>query len=283
MRPAETKQRVRAARKIAGWFAPEAAALIGWFDAMQRDLGIVGDVFEIGVHHGKSAVYLAALVDPAKERFAVCDLFGSQSENASRSGRGQREIFERNLERFVPGTKPIVHETSSSNLTSDRIGSNHRIFHVDGGHHAAEALADLRLAAAASQPHGILVLDDPFKAEWPGVTEGLIRFLETDRRYRAVCVGFNKLICARREHVEGYIDRLDRREERVSYGIGYPWQMKTLPFLDEPLRIFYCPTYRSPSSLRTALIRSLESSELANRRPFASLTNSIRSMLKQDR
>jgi hypothetical protein len=75
MKPNQAEKLFRKTKKIHGWFSFEAAMLFAWIDDIQKSSGLVGDIFEIGVHHGKSAVFLGAMLDPILENLSVCDLF----------------------------------------------------------------------------------------------------------------------------------------------------------------------------------------------------------------
>lgn len=97
MRPSEAREITRKSRNIQGWFSDKAAMLFAWLDEIQQTNGITGDVFEIGCHHGKSTMLLGAMVQPHREKLGVCDLFGDQDANISGSGKGDSELFRRNL------------------------------------------------------------------------------------------------------------------------------------------------------------------------------------------
>jgi len=251
MHPAEVSTQARKMSRIQGWFSCEAAAIFAWIDEIQRRIGVTGDFFEIGCHHGRSTAFLASLVNSPQECLNVCDLFGDQASNVSGSGHGDRHIFERNLAHHTKnGLKLKIVQKISSQLTIEEIGTSYRFFHVDGGHNTDEALFDLQLAAQAIVDHGVIALDDPFRAEWPGVTEAVVRFLDQRKDFRAVCVGFNKLILARTAHVELYASEFSKTDQRTAYGLGFPWHLKTLPFHDAPLQIFYIPVYLTKSPLR---------------------------------
>lgn len=232
-------------KPISGWFMPEAVRLFAWIDDIQKSLGVTGHLFEIGVHHGKSAVMLASMADEG-ESLRVCDLFGEQGRNVSRSGGGDRAVFEANFARLASaGTDLTVYAQRSSDLSRDTIGGGYRFFHIDGGHHADEAVGDLQLAAAVTQPPGVLVLDDPFRPEWPGVTEAALDFLRTRGDYRAVLVGFNKLIFTHADHAADYQAAFDDERQRAAYGLGFPWSYKQQPFAGEQLRVMYMKTSHS--------------------------------------
>lgn len=247
---------VRRTRRVHGWLSVEAAMLIAWIDEIQKSDGVAGDVFEIGVHHGKSALLLAALLRPGRETLGVCDLFADQSRNLSASGAGDRQIFEANMKAHAGSDLQMrIFAKPSSALTREEIGANVRIFHIDGGHNVEEALNDLQLAAATTVDAGVIVLDDPFRADWPGVTHAAVRFLEENRAFCAVAVGFNKMILTRREVADRYAREIDAKDQRAAHNIIYPWQLKVLPFMGHPLRIFHVPSYLSLHSLRAKAIR----------------------------
>lgn len=251
-------------RSIHGWLSPGAVALFALIDEVQRREGISGDLFEIGVHHGKSAVLLCLMAGPG-ERIGVCDLFGSHEKNTSNSGFGDRQIFESNVARYAPGIDRLeIFEKSSYDLTEQEVGGMIRIFHVDGGHLLEEALSDLKLGAKVLHDHGVIVVDDPFRIEWPGVTEAIIRFLEENRDYAALVAGFNKLVLARKDALAPY-----------EKALAAPWDyfpddvfsVKKLPFAGHDLTIFFVPTSRQMPGLdgliaRAARIRSAGASAL---------------------
>lgn len=259
MRPAEVRTVARASRAIGGWFSREAAQLFGLLDEAQRAAGVAGDLFEIGVHHGRSAVLLCHMAR-GDERVAVCDIFGAQEHNASRSGLGNRAIFERNISAYAPAARDLViFEKQSSEMTPAEIGSPYRFFHVDGGHLAEEALGDLQLASHVLHELGVIVLDDPFKPEWPGVTEALLQFLDERQDLVPVALGFNKLVICRRASRPMYDQALlkpwDYFDSRV-------WEAKDLPLAGSHIHIFMIPTYRQVEGLDrwVARARSLRAS-----------------------
>jgi hypothetical protein len=242
----EVRAVVRSSRQIDGWFLPDAAQLFGLLDEAQRRAGITGDLFEIGVHHGRSTVLLAHMAQES-ERVKVCDVFGEQEANPSRSGQGDRAIFERNMAAFAPpGREVDVFETSSDQLTPEEIASPCRFFHVDGGHLVEEALGDLRLGASVLHDRGVLVVDDPFKPEWPGVTEAIVRFLDEHADLVPVVLGFNKLVicprAARTTYDEALADPWSYVDRRV-------WEVKELPIAGSATRIFMIPNYRQIGGL----------------------------------
>lgn len=252
--------------------------LFALVDEFQNRLDIAGDVFEIGCHHGKSTVLLGAMVS-STERLGVCDLFSEQTTNVSNSGCGDLDIFRRNMKPLVDnGLRLDVFQQNSQTLLKTEIGQSVRFFHVDGGHNADEALNDLRLASNCLVEGGIIALDDPFRPEWPGVTEAVIRFLDENYDYRAVVVGFNKLILSKKRHADAIRESISCSEMRQSFGLKHPWRLKELPFHTSTLQIFHRPTYmtgRSPIAIATRFYDRQE--WLKNKRfdPIVSVAKSI--------
>ena len=250
MNPAKARQVTRQSKAIPGWFSPEASMLFAWIDEIQKRNNIEGDCFEIGCHHGKSAVLLASIVKPGKEKLAVCDLFGLQAGNVSRSGNGDLDAFNLNMKPLRDqGVGISIFQKNSAALTASEIGRTYRIFHVDGGHNPDEALKDLLLAADCTVESGVILLDDPFRMEWPGVTEALVRFLDDRPEFQAIMTGFNKLVLTREKWGGIYLAALDSSSQRETFGFSYPWRVKEMPFHRTVLRVFYVPDYLQRKSL----------------------------------
>jgi hypothetical protein len=245
MRPVDINRYNRAAGDIDGWFSEDAARLFGWVDEIQKAHKISGNLFEIGCHHGKSAQLLGMMAQPQVESVLVCDLFGNQADNVSGSGNGDREIFEHNMKPLDNRSVSYrVFQKNSLHLTPADIGTNYRFFHIDGGHNPDEALADLQLAAACLSDKGIIALDDPFRSEWPGVTEALIRFIDANPDFEALIVGCNKILLTRKSASALYLKEFESHSAQNAIGFGYPWKIKSLPFLGANLRILFVPDYR---------------------------------------
>src|SRR6266478_2890673 len=82
---------------IEGAFLFDAALMFMAYNSLLYENGVPGDVLEIGVHHGRSAVAVASLRGDGREFFAV-DLFEDlQSQNISASGLGNKAAFLRNM------------------------------------------------------------------------------------------------------------------------------------------------------------------------------------------
>jgi hypothetical protein len=181
--------------RIAGWFRFDAALVFMAYNQLLAENGIAGDVMEIGVHHGLSTIAVATLRGPGKRLYAV-DVFEDQNKNVSQSGRGDRQVFEQNMLEFFGSLDFIrILCQPSAELRPEDLGRSFSFCHVDGGHSRRETFTDLNLGHEILLPGGLLVLDDYFNMEFPGVCEGAVEFmLRHTGSLIPLAVGFNKVI-----------------------------------------------------------------------------------------
>ncbi len=198
------------------------------YNQVIAEADLAGDVLEIGVHHGLSAIGTAALRGSGG-RFVAVDLFDDlQSQNVSGSGLGNRTRFIDNMSRFHDDLSFLTTvSAASSTIDAKALGRTFSFCHIDGGHSAAEAGADLRLAEEILRPGGLVALDDYFNPAFPGVGEAAVRFhLERPGRFRPIAIGFNKVLFQREPVPFPLNDRLrravslDHVEHRVSVGLA---------------------------------------------------------------
>lgn len=163
--------------EVEGWLAPCSASVIAHLSAHQLHRGVLGNVAEIGVHHGKLFILLANLTASDEVAFAV-DIFDDQHKNVDRSGKGDRAIFEANVRKFAPSSRVKIIQESSLELDDTEFpATRFRLISVDGGHTGPITLSDLKLAESCMVPGGIVVLDDVLNADWLGVITGLVQYL----------------------------------------------------------------------------------------------------------
>jgi hypothetical protein len=163
---------------VEGWLRTEAALTIAALNARQRALDAQGGIAEIGVHHGKLFILLY-LLGRAPEKAVAIDLFEDQHLNVDLSGSGDLAKFRRNLARHTDGARLVLRQGNSMDLTGAdlvRLAEGPlRFISVDGGHTAEITAHDLAVADASLAEGGIIVLDDAFNEQWPGVADGVQR------------------------------------------------------------------------------------------------------------
>lgn len=198
---------------IEGWLSNESVVLVRAAATAQGDLP--GSVGEIGVHHGKLFILLCLLA-PRSRYFAI-DVFEAQELNVDGSGRGDREVFERNLRRCgIEASAVDIISSSSTDVTAEElseISGPVRLFSVDGGHTTNIVLSDLLLAEAVLADGGIVILDDAFNSSWPGVAAALGRYLLGEGRLVPFAVSPEKVLLTQPRFQHQYC-------EAVRTGVG---------------------------------------------------------------
>ena len=190
-------------REVEGWIEPGALTMTTLLDRLQQAAGVRGGFAEIGVHHGRFFIALALLAQPGERSLAI-DVFEDQHLNVDQSGKGSRERLIENIERHA-GSLDRVEILKADSLTVRpeeilaRAGGPVRIFSVDGSHTALHTESDVRLAASVLAPGGVIVVDDIFNPEWPGVLAGMDNLFRATDRHGLVPIiaADNKLVlCA---------------------------------------------------------------------------------------
>ncbi len=241
--PTEAAKFYQRTTKIHGWFSEYAANTIYLIDAIQKEENIVGNIFEIGVHHGKSSVFFAGLLR-SQEMLAVCDIFGSQVDNVSASGDGDERIFSDNIVRYLDKSRLQINRKLSDTLTENDIPRPIRLFHVDGGHNRNEALSDLEMAHSNLAKGGVIIVDDPFRVEWPGVTEAIIDFLRGETKMHAFLSGHNKIYIVEDSYYIKYKKMLNDGNLLEKFGLGFPFSLKSAAFCNKIMYIQYLKSSR---------------------------------------
>jgi len=184
---------------LEGMLPFDAALLFTAYNSLIAQHGISGPTLEIGVHRGASAVLIAAL-RKSSQPFVAIDLFSElQDHNVSKSGSGNREIFLANMTRFHGDIAFVqIIASPSAAVTPAQLGNGYSFCHIDGGHSSSETYSDLMLCSSISLPSGLIALDDYFNPNFPGVSEGTVKYmLENPGKLRPIALGYNKVIFQR--------------------------------------------------------------------------------------
>lgn len=197
--------------KVDGWVVPGALTALHILMGAQEELDVSGHVGEIGVHHGRYFLAMAALSRPS-ERLVAVDIFEDQHLNVDQSGRGDREHFLENVATHGPADadqRLSVIKADSTAMSPEELraaaGGPCRFFSVDGGHTVRHVINDVALAEATLCEGGIISVDDFFNADWPGIAEGLVRYAaERTTSLVPLFYGDNKLYLVQERWAEAY-------------------------------------------------------------------------------
>ena len=104
----------------------------------------------------------------------------------------------------------VLHQGNSMDLTGailTRLAEGPlRFVSVDGGHTAEITAHDLATAEAAIAEGGVIVVDDVFNEQWPGVGDGVRRYFERRPNLVPFAIGANKTYFCRPSHRDIYHD-----------------------------------------------------------------------------
>lgn len=190
-------------RVVTGFLQSEVLLLLDVLNSAQRAKQVSGGVAEIGVHHGKLFIGLR-LLQRAGEKSVAIDIFGDQDLNVDGSGHGNLEKFVNNVTLWSSMDDVVVHQGDSTKLTPETLrelaGGDIRFFSVDGGHTEEIVFSDMKLAEATLADGGIVIADDVFNEQWPGVAVGTLRYLEDGAKLTPFLIGFNKVFFAQPDY-----------------------------------------------------------------------------------
>lgn len=165
----------RGRRTVDGWFSGIDARTFLAFGSLQDDLGVRGDILEIGGYVGRSAILLGYLLRPG-ERLLVVDLFGEEAAVAEQRAEQERwyrnltrSQFEANYRRFHADLPTILQGRSDEVLPTVPSDSC-RFLHIDGAHEFEAVRADLREVLRIAGANSVIVFDDVLSSHTPGVT-----------------------------------------------------------------------------------------------------------------
>jgi hypothetical protein len=155
---------LRSAAQIPGWFSLDDILLFDRINQLQQQAGVVGNLLEIGVYYGRSAILLGYFLQP-KERLFVCDAFegplptdDNKAESAYALGVTRRQ-FEENYRRFHDRLPEIL-ACSSTELGKADLPRDFRFIHIDGGHLYEIVRNDIAVTKCLRRERGIVIFDD---------------------------------------------------------------------------------------------------------------------------
>ena len=208
-------------KEVEGWFYPKDIIIVyGLLKEIQKD--IVGDVCEVGVAYGKSAIAIAEF--KGEDNFYMYDLFTEE----------QRQLAEKNILKFSGVNKDTLvwRLNDTTQLTIDEVQFNRplRFLHIDGCHEHSAVFNDLTLFCSKMSPDGIIALDDYQDQEFPGVNSAIFQFSlyqEDWKNWRIFAIGDNKAYMCQKKYQEYYqralIDYILKAKEQ--YNVPFDMHM----------------------------------------------------------
>lgn len=189
-------KRPRTLDDVPGWLYPADRLLFEWFLARQNARQMPGDLLELGVFQGKSAIVLAGYLRPG-DVMTVCDLFELVIDDTSvRLGMSgayhtlTQAVFERNFLAFHDQL-PVIVKGRTDVITEHVAAASCRFVHVDASHLYQHVHTDLLSARKLLREDGLVVLDDYRAEHTPGTAAAVWEAVAVDG-LNVVCVSGNK-------------------------------------------------------------------------------------------
>jgi hypothetical protein len=186
--------------EVEGWFYDHDVITFWLIDFIQKEAGWLGDLCELGVYQGKSAIALGTMAR-ADEWLLCFDAFLEVTQ----------PTVEANIHRFCPTMKDrlrcIQQDLKALQTPPPQVRSSSlRFLHLDAVHDHPSVLNDLRNFLPLLTPEAVIVLDDCFDPDWPGVPTAMTEFClsEMGRHIRPFAATRSKMYLCSRPFVEMY-------------------------------------------------------------------------------
>jgi Methyltransferase domain len=186
--------------EVKGWFYDHDLIMFWLTDFVQKESSWRGDLCELGVYQGKSSIALGTMAR-ADEWLLCFDTFLEVPE----------QTVEANIQRFCPDLGDrlvcIRRDLTAQRTPPSEVGSNSlRFLHLDAVHDHPSVLNDLRNFLPLLTPEAVIVLDDCFDPDWPGVSTAMTEFCLSDMGHhiRPFAASRSKMYLCARPLVEVY-------------------------------------------------------------------------------
>lgn len=211
--------------KIEGW------CNIAWYEQIKffnSQFSLSGGITEIGVHHGKFFIMLNSFTNSNETSYAI-DLFGNQELNIDKSGKGNLEIFKKNLQNYDKhqgkNVKIIAGDSLDKSIIKNLPTNHSKFVSIDGGHTHYHIKNDLEIAEKIVAHNGLIFIDDFLHPKWLGVTEGIFNYLEQKNALVPLAVGFNKLVMCNISYHQLYLKKLSIKKAQFGLLKGFSFRL----------------------------------------------------------
>lgn len=181
---------------------------------------ILGDICEIGVAHGKSALYLSKFKRDI-DNFYLFDIFSEDDKKLAIENIKKFGAYE-NIEINIQDTTKLVAEDVS-------FKNKLRLLHIDGCHEHWAVLDDLCLFSRFMSDDGVIVIDDFNDYEYPGVNSATHEFLlskNNHKNWKIFAIGSNKAYLCQKRIYDIYINSLINFMEKYNQKENRPFEIK---------------------------------------------------------
>ena len=216
--------------QIEGWFVGHELGIKNCWTILNAISNIQGSghFVEIGTYQGKRFVVFADLLKENETGLAV-DIWGNYSTEFNHDFSGRCENGEQVLTNFIKNVNNFNSSKNIRTLIKDSREKNTiekikealrwnktnkvRIFSIDGNHSYPCTLNDLRIASELLSDDGIIIIDDYYNWDWPGVKTATDTWLLENKDYTCFYATHDMLIICKRIFYQKIIDSIQEDTE----------------------------------------------------------------------
>lgn len=188
---------------VFGWFYP-IDILIFYQILIESQNEISGDVCELGVAFGKSALGLSWLKKDSENLYLYDFFIGDDISE---------EIAQSNLEKYgnINNTEFRVTDLYKLQKSEIHFENKLRFLHIDASHEHSAVLHDINNFADYVLPNGVICLDDWNDTSFPGINTAASEFILTNKsKWKIFAIGMNKAYLCQEEYFDYYRNNLTR-------------------------------------------------------------------------
>ncbi len=183
---------------VPGWYGREGVAMSEFFLGLTRfpELGMVGDIAEIGVFEGRSALHLGMHV-AAGEKLHLFDIYDKMP------------LVAELVQASTAGT--VVGQRLFSQLIDETIipSNSCRYIRIDGNHTRRAVWDDMGIADRILRQNGVVNLDDFFNPVFFGVTHAVLEWISLNpKRFDILLVGHSQAYLCRPSYTNFFMNKM---------------------------------------------------------------------------
>src|SRR5215216_3229214 len=177
---AESYERVR------GMSSRFAAAICGHLIRRQSELGVAGDIAEIGTFEGRFFIAMTLGLAPGEIALGI-DLYDWPDAGVLGRFLANCDACGLRPERYV-AWKQQSRDIALDELRQKLATGAVRFFHIDGEHDYSSLTSDLELAHAVLHPSGLICLDDMLHPSYPTLITAVLDYLMGHPEMVVMCI-----------------------------------------------------------------------------------------------
>ena len=233
-------------REVEGWFYPKD--IIITYGIMKEIQKPIGDVCEIGVAYGKSAIAISQF--RGDNKMYLYDIFPEEA----------RQTAENNIRKFgnADNIDWRLQDTTKLKYVDMVFDNKLRFLHIDGCHEHSAVLSDLMMFNLQMSDDGVIALDDFQDQEYPGVNSAAFQFSLSPinwKNWRVFAIGDNKAYMCQKSHQERYqkalVDYIVKAKRE--YNVPFEMHMGLRELLDINVLMCDSRTIWDPEVIKASL------------------------------